>query len=299
MSHKRTHFIGIIGTIGIILIASVAIVWYTYPSFLSSSVFEASAVVSDTGESRLSNMRLERERITIEKKRTIENYVALKGEKDILDVEIKKIDQSIADAQKELDSINNAIAAIPTPNLFPIEEKYKNKTQEENKRYEEQKLADQKLYIDTMYLIKKTYDTSVELIKKTSLPIEHERLIQEAADLATTNRQNALESLTKTKKQHLIAHEEILGNLDSEKQREIAQLESDIEMSFVPLLKKKNIISENKADLQRERAKLESQLTSLSTEIQREAKHLNEIESLLKGIDYTIFILEESLLPQE
>ena len=65
-----------------------------------------------------------------------------------------------------------------------------------------------------MNLIKKTYDTNVELIRKTSLPIEHERLIQEAADLATTNRQNTLESLTKTNKIHLIEHEEILGTLE-------------------------------------------------------------------------------------
>ena len=70
-------------------------------------------------------------------------------------------------------------------------------------------------------------------------------------------------------------------------------------MSFVPLLQKKSLVSETKVSLQNEKESLNQQLSSLLTEMQKAEKRLNEIESLLKGIDYTIFILEESLLPQE
>jgi len=61
-----------------------------------------------------------------------------------------------------IDKINADIAAFPAPNLEKIETEYRQKQSQEYERYEKQKIATQKLYVDTMNLIQQAHDERVK-----------------------------------------------------------------------------------------------------------------------------------------
>ncbi len=61
-----------------------------------------------------------------------------------------------------IDKINADIGAFPAPDLEKIETEYRQKQSQENERYEKQKTATQKLYVDTMNLIQQAHDEKVK-----------------------------------------------------------------------------------------------------------------------------------------
>ncbi len=61
-----------------------------------------------------------------------------------------------------IDKVNADISAFPAPDLEKIETEYRQKQSQEYERYEKQKIATQKLYVDTMNLIQQAHDERVK-----------------------------------------------------------------------------------------------------------------------------------------
>lgn len=131
-------------------------------SFLSSSVVEASLTRSETPENELIRIRLERENLVVDKKEKIQEKQTITAEQKSLTEKIQKIEEGLLQNKKMIDKINADIAAFPAPDLEKIEAEYRQKQSQEYERYEKQKIATQKLYVDTMNLIQQAHDERVK-----------------------------------------------------------------------------------------------------------------------------------------
>lgn len=189
-----------------------------------------------------------------------------------------------------MDEINKAISVFPAPDLEKIEREYRDKFSQENERYEKQKIATQKLYVDTMNLIQQTYD---EKIKKEK---HNGELVAAEGQLAGTNRQNALKSLTNANIEQLQKHETILSDLEDQKQQSIAQSKADNASQLTPLMQKKQSLTQQKNDTQKELDVLTLKNLKSNSDIRNLSENIIAIESLLSALDYKIILLEETIL---
>jgi hypothetical protein len=131
-------------------------------NFLSSSVVEASLTRSETPENELIRIRLDRENLVADKKEKIEEKQVITIEQKKLTEKIQKIEGSLLGIKKMIDKINADIGGFPAPDLEKIEIEYRQIQSQENERYEKQKIATQKLYVDTMNLIQQAHDERVK-----------------------------------------------------------------------------------------------------------------------------------------
>lgn len=293
MVHKKTK----IGLASIFALCGIfVILWLAYPSFLTSSVVKISFVEAESPEKKLIEVRLERDNLILDKKDKIQEKLELESELIKIDWKIQEIKGKMSSVQKSLDEVNNAVASTPEPNLWKIEDSYKAQLFQENTRYEKEKEMDQKLYIDTMNLIKKTYDDVVISIPETIPVEERKNRIEEAADLATTNRKNALQSLTDISLDHQNKHEQAINDLEEKMQMTLRDEKTKNEGILAPLIEKKQSISQQKMELQKEQESFLQQQVSITGALADIAESIRAIDLMVSGIDYKILMLEETII---
>lgn len=255
-----------------------------------------SFVEAESPEKKLIDVRLERDNLVLDKKEKIEQKVELESELVNIDTKIQELQAKISSVQKSLDEVNHAIATTPEPNIGSIEELYRDLISKETIRYEKEKEMDQKLYIDTMNLIKKTYDDAVASIPETIPLEERKNRIDEAANLATINRKNTLQSLTDVNLDHADKHQEALNHLEEKKQIVLKDEKVKSEVILAPLLEKKQRISEQKMAIQKEQESFLQQQLSITSTLSNIAESVRAIDLVISGIDYKILVLEETII---
>lgn len=268
------------------------LVWRSWSvSFLSSSIIQASLEHADAPEDIVPHIRLEHTQLQWDKKQAIEDKNIL--ETKIADIQNEKqaTQAELDRIQKNLDEINASIVAFPWPDIITIEQSYDKKIAEENARYEKQKIADQKLYADTINLINQTYEETIRLNKG-----EDDARMQDAHNLAVTNRKNALQSLTNIQIEHLEKHESNIQIIHDEKQKDIEKAQTENDALLLPLIQKKNTLAEQKIDLQYKWEKNMAEESHYRVELEKTIQSIQAIEDDIAAIEYRIFILEENIL---
>lgn len=286
MYHTKTKII----TLGIILSGVFFVFGYDKTGFLSSSLIDASVVHVETPENELVRIRLEQTNLIADKKEKIAEKQMIELGRKSLEKKIGEMESALIWVRKTIDEVNAAIVAFPAPNLEKIENEYKQKLSQENMRYEKQKIATQKLYVDTMNLIQQTYDEKAKKIWNNA------ELIASEDQLAATNRQNALKSLTDANIEQREKHDELVSVLEEQKQQNIAKAKTDNELLLTPLIEKKQKETEQRTNIQKELDALILEREKNSSEIKDIAEAINSIEASLAAIDYKIILLEEAVL---
>ena len=274
----------------LLLSGVVFVVGYGQMDFLSSSVVEASLTLSETPENELIRIRLERENLVADKKEAIQEKQAIEINQKNITEKIQKIEESLLQIKKKIDKINADIAGFPAPDLEKIEAEYRQKQSQEYERYEKQKIATQKLYVDTMNLIQQTHDERVKKGWKS------DEIIIAEDQLAATNRHNALKSLTDANIEQREKHEDALQDLEEQKQQALAKAKTDNQALLAPLIEQKQSITTDRAKLQEEKESLMTEQSRNNTEVEKILVSLNTIESTLAALDYKIILLEETVL---
>lgn len=266
------------------------VVGYGQMSFLSSSVVEASLTRSETPENELIRIRLERENLVADKKEKIEEKQVIIIDQKNLTEKIQKIEGALLWIKKMIDKINADIGAFPAPDLEKIETEYRQKQSQENERYEKQKTATQKLYVDTMNLIQQAHDERVKRGWK------NDEVITSEDELAATNRHNALKSLTDANIEQREKHEDIVQDIEEQKQQALSKAKTDNQSLLAPLIQQKQSITEEKIKLQEERDALMVEQAKNNSKAEEMATSIDIIESILAALDYKILLLEETVL---
>lgn len=280
-------------SLSLITMSTVFILWSDNIPFLSSSIVQASLSVPDLPGEILAHIRLEREELTLDKQEKIEEKKATEQIIKSLEQNASEKQRQLQDIQKSLDEVNTAIVSFPWPETTQIEALYVKKINEENIRYEKQKIADQKLYTDTIRLIDQTYDEKIRLYKgKDNLTL------QDAESLANTNRKNALQSLTDIQVKNLEKHENLLQSIEEEKQHSIEKATLENNDRLVPLVHKKNDLSQKKIILQSELERVLAEESRSEVELEKIKNSIHTIEDDILALDYKILILEEDILKQ-
>jgi hypothetical protein len=266
------------------------IVGYGQMNFLSSSVVEASLTRSETPENELIRIRLDRENLVADKKEKIEEKQVITIEQKKLTEKIQKIEGSLLGIKKMIDKINADIGGFPAPDLEKIEIEYRQIQSQENERYEKQKIATQKLYVDTMNLIQQAHDERVKKGWKSN------EVIMAEDELAATNRHNALKSLTDANIEQRAKHEDIVQDIEEQKQQALSKAKTDNQSLLAPLIQQKQSITEEKTRLQEERDALIVEQTKNNSKAEDIVTSIDTIESTLAALDYKILLLEETVL---
>lgn len=275
------------------MMSVVYIIWINKIPFLSSSIVQVSLWAPDAPEDLLAHIRFEREQLVLAKKEKIEESKSLEQTIQSFQAQDKTIQNQLWDIQKSLEETNDFIASFPWPDTSKIEQTYAKKIADENTRYEKQKLADQKLYADTIHLINQTYDEKIRIYQGKDAVA-----LQEAQDLAIINRKNALQSLTNIQVENLEKHQAILESIEEEKHHSIEQIKLDNDNRLLPLIQKKESLAQEKTRLQEEWQEMAVQVARLISEREEIIQSLRTIEDDILALDYKIIILEEDILKQ-
>ncbi len=115
-------------------------------------------------------------------------------------------------------------------------------------------------------------------------------------ELAATNRHNALKSLTDANIEQREKHEDILQDLEEQKQQALAKAKTENQNLLAPLIQQKQSITIDRTRLQEERDDLVAQQSKNNAEAEKILVSINTIESTLAGLDYKILLLEETVL---
>jgi len=283
----RTKIIGLV----LITMSMVFVLWSDKIPFLSSSIVQASLWSSDVPGDILVNIRLEREQFYLDKKEKTAEKKSLEQAIKNLQEKKEKIKHELQTLQENLDKVNASIVAFPWPDIAKIEERYNKEIMQENARYEKQKIADQKLYSETIHLIEQTHEDKIRwnMEKNTTN-------MQDAESLLMTNKKNALQSLTNAQIEHLEKHEENIESLDEDKQQDIQKAKVENNELLLPLIQNKNTLAEKKTNMQTDLEGIMAEESRSMIELEKLTQSIHAIEDDIAVLDYKIIMLEEDIL---
>jgi hypothetical protein len=115
-------------------------------------------------------------------------------------------------------------------------------------------------------------------------------------ELAATNRHNALKSLTDANIEQRAKHEDIVQDIEEQKQQALSKAKTDNQSLLAPLIQQKQSITEEKTRLQEERDALIVEQTKNNSKAEDIVTSIDTIESTLAALDYKILLLEETVL---
>lgn len=271
-----------ITSISVLVIGLLVIVVYTrYPSFLESSIVEASLWTREAIQNQIVQKQGEKLALLDEKEEKTQELSWIQLEYNTLKQKIQQVSEIVNNAQQELNGVNTQIAAIPWPDYSLIDQEYTKRVEQENTRYNTQKDSDQKKSLDAINLSQKLYEDIA------------------TRDKAIAMREVALQELTTNNLWNLTQHEEALITLKESQDEQRAGKLLENQAILTPLLQKKNDITERKIQKQSEQSELMRKGNLLENEIAKVTLQLEELDTLIASIDKEIITLQWNLSTQQ